>query len=307
MSNMEPENTQFEQRLDAFHKLAKDLELPKELAQRGRAFIREARYHERCRHNNSLLQQLGPELRGAIASATSVHFLGQVWYFRRCSRAFLEGLTSRFKPNFFEEREVVELPARLCVVERGSVGADGRVLVPWSHWGEDMVVSSESLMRQLIVVTLTYSEIISLSRDDLNTALLAFPEDLSHIRMAAFFMALKNAAFFIKQEVVFEEHQWIHQLVQDVRSGKIRGRGTHAHSVDMVGALPLGQQVPTLESKLTTYFHKLQSSIEETKFGLEQRFHKLQSSVEETKFGLEKRLDRLEQSLEAAPVVRGTL
>eukprot|EP00930_Biecheleria_cincta_P019205 TRINITY_DN14721_c0_g1_i1.p1 TRINITY_DN14721_c0_g1~~TRINITY_DN14721_c0_g1_i1.p1 ORF type:complete len:784 (-),score=104.41 TRINITY_DN14721_c0_g1_i1:281-2632(-) len=279
MTNMEPENTQFEQRLDAFHKLATDLELPKELAQRGRAFIREARYHERCRHNNILLQQLGQELRGAIASASSVHFLGQVWYYRRCSRDFLEDLTTRFKPSFFEEREVVELPARLCVVERGSVGADGRVLVPWNQWGEDMIVSSESLMRQLIVVTLTYCEIISLCRGDLNAALLAFPEDVGHIKRAALFMALKNAVFFIKQEVVFKEHHWIQQLVDDVRCGKVEDQRSRVETADAVAALPLGQEVPTLESKLATYFCELQRSIEQTQSKLETRLDRLEQNL----------------------------
>eukprot|EP00931_Biecheleriopsis_adriatica_P077277 TRINITY_DN5086_c0_g1_i8.p1 TRINITY_DN5086_c0_g1~~TRINITY_DN5086_c0_g1_i8.p1 ORF type:complete len:846 (+),score=137.95 TRINITY_DN5086_c0_g1_i8:183-2540(+) len=220
LSNMDPEGQQFEQRLDAFNSMTRDLDIPLSIRHRGREYIREERFHHHCKQNQRVMQSLGNDLKGAIGRQAATQYLGSIWIFRMHHSELMEDLVSKLLPCFFERQELVELPGKLCIVERGSVGYGGRILVPWSHWGEDMICALESLRRKRVVVTLSHTEIFSLSREDLSATLRSYPEEAWGFRKKASLMAFGNMISIFKDEqsrgVSRVENRWIHELMDGI-------------------------------------------------------------------------------------------
>eukprot|EP00913_Durusdinium_trenchii_P006914 g6504.t1 len=139
MSKMDPELSEFERRIDDFNSMAQDQEtrthgtrrlpdLPQHIRWRGREYIREQRFHTHYMRNIDAWEGLGADLRGTVARQVASHYINHIWFFKGTNVQFREDCAKHFAPNFFERREVIELRAQLCVVERGAVGRLGRIL-----------------------------------------------------------------------------------------------------------------------------------------------------------------------------------
>mmetsp|Transcript_30867 Transcript_30867/g.67555 ORF Transcript_30867/g.67555 Transcript_30867/m.67555 type:complete len:725 (+) Transcript_30867:103-2277(+) len=194
LSTLNPEQTAFEQRMDAFNAMASDNKLPNSIRIRGRMYIREARAHEHYKRNLEVAECLGKDLRLRVAQQMASHYLEGIWIFHNTSLPFQEDATSKMVPFFFERKEVVELFGKLCVVERGVVVRKSRVIVPYGFWGTDMIVRCEDLREKDCAVTLAYTEIVTLSRDDLNAVVLDHPDQLQRLRRAAVLLAVRQVA-----------------------------------------------------------------------------------------------------------------
>merc|ERR1712216_994972 len=59
MSTMDPEQADFEQRLDAFNMMADEQGIPTKIRYRAREYIREARRHEKFVRSRNVAQNLG--------------------------------------------------------------------------------------------------------------------------------------------------------------------------------------------------------------------------------------------------------
>jgi len=189
-SNMDPEQKEFEQRLDAFNAMARDEGLPDEMRYRCREFIREERFHQHFLRNRAAVNYLGDNLRGVISNKLAGHYFRNIWFFQRCSSQFQESTAEKVIPHFYERRTVIEQFGQLCVVERGAVGRSGRIYLPLKYWGEDMLIRLSILRARIPAITLSYSEIVTLSREDLTLVLDNFPEELLSFRRAAALLAL---------------------------------------------------------------------------------------------------------------------
>lgn len=200
MTHMNPDQQQFDQRLDAFNAMAAEQELPLSIRWRGREYLRENRFHRHYCRSQDALGELGADLRGTVARQMAAHYLDNIWFFQKTSAQFREETAIMFKPYFYERRELVNKPGQLSVVERGAVGRAGRILVPWSFWGEDMIVRLEALRLDTTALALTYSEIVCLSRDRLTEVLTKFPEERTRFRQCAARMALMRMARLAVQE-----------------------------------------------------------------------------------------------------------
>lgn len=216
MSKMDPELSEFERRIDDFNSMAQDQDLPQHIRWRGREYIREQRFHTHYMRNIDAWEGLGTDLRGTVARQVASHYINHIWFFKGTNVQFREDCAKHFAPSFFERREVIELRAKLCVVERGAVGRLGRILVPWGYWGEDMLIRMPMIRQDPSAMALTYTEIMTLSRDALSQILIDFPEEQIRFRRAAALMAL----FAITKIYRMEKHSgerderniWIHNV-----------------------------------------------------------------------------------------------
>lgn len=200
MMTMDPEQTEFEQRMDAFNALAEDQSLPQHIRYRGREYIREERYHERYLRNLAAMQFCGTDLRGSVARLMAQNYLENIWFLRRVSDPLRADIASKMVPHFHEKRELLEYFGDLCIVERGAVGRGGRVLVPWSYWGDDMLLRNELLRLKKPCTTLTYTEIVTLNRNDMSLVLVSYPEEIKWFRRCAACVALVRMACIYHQE-----------------------------------------------------------------------------------------------------------
>eukprot|EP00931_Biecheleriopsis_adriatica_P107500 TRINITY_DN8183_c0_g1_i7.p1 TRINITY_DN8183_c0_g1~~TRINITY_DN8183_c0_g1_i7.p1 ORF type:complete len:933 (+),score=147.16 TRINITY_DN8183_c0_g1_i7:57-2855(+) len=216
MSNMDPEQNEFERRLDDFNSMAKDQDLPIHIRYRGREYIREHRFHMHILRNQHAWEALGCDLRGTVARQIASHYINNIWFFKGTSPQFREDVAKLFVANFYEKREMIECPSRLCIVERGAVGRMGRIMVPWGCWGEDILIRMEILRQDHAAMTLTYSEIMTLHRDDLSHALSIHVGEAPRFRRSAALMALFRVAKIYSAELNSstrsDQFGWIHSI-----------------------------------------------------------------------------------------------
>mmetsp|Transcript_30932 Transcript_30932/g.72530 ORF Transcript_30932/g.72530 Transcript_30932/m.72530 type:complete len:863 (+) Transcript_30932:37-2625(+) len=223
MSKMDPELSEFERRIDDFNAMAHDQDLPGHIRWRGREFIREQRFHMHYLRNIDAWEGLGADLRGTVARQMASHYINHIWFFKGTKAQFREDCAKNFVPMFYERREVIEKPQQLNVVERGAVGRLGRILVPWGYWGEDMLIRMAMLRQDSSAMALTYTEIMSLSRDSLSHVLLDFPEEQMRFRKAATLMALFAVAKIYRVELSADaeerdpHNRWIHDVFETAR------------------------------------------------------------------------------------------
>jgi len=251
MSNMDPEQTQYEQRMDAFNAMAKDQHLPQDLRMRGREYVRAERYHAHCLSNKKATHHLGKNLRSTVCREWAARFLNDVWFMTQTTEDFRDHTADIMHPHFFESTSLIDLFGMLCVVERGAVGRKGRILVPLGYWGDDMLLRSKALQCQVPAVALSHCEIFTLSRDDLCRVILEYPEEADYFRRSAILVAIRRLVE-IRQDLLSADYpdpdiDWVNKLFDGIaqRDFKPKKQLSRNHG----NALRFGQEIPSADER----------------------------------------------------------
>merc|ERR1719230_1578335 len=80
---------------------------------------------------------------------------------------------------------------------KGAAARGGKILTLDCYWGEDMIVTSMSLKDTRYSSALTYLELMTLTREHLEVALVHFPQSERHIRVTALKIAMQRAGQII--------------------------------------------------------------------------------------------------------------
>jgi len=111
-------------------------------------------------------------------------------------------IAQEFESTMLAAKEVADdLVGHLCVLERGAVARAGRILVPVSVWGEDVIVSNAALQVPDPVLTLTYADVLALCREKLFPIVEEYPAEASRLRIAAAHIALQRWAHLICRSI----------------------------------------------------------------------------------------------------------
>lgn len=276
MANMDPEGREFQQRMDAFNEMAQDQKLHTHIRYRGREYLREARFHMHYMANKAAIDHLGPDLQSTVCQQMAEHYLQDIWFFKTSGTQFREDTARKFVPHFYERREVVEEWGKLCVVERGSVGRAGIILVPWGFWGEDMIIRLEMLRAQIYAVALTFTEIVTLSREDLSFALMDYPEEISRFRKAASKLALMRFVRVMKEEresgIPSKITMWMHEVMNSATQAdnrsyeeqeEVRQKLAQMYEVSMTSLNPpIGEAELTPDQKIDWMFQAMKPALQ---------------------------------------------
>ena len=151
-----------------------------------------------------LFELMSPMLRGDLAQQMSFRTLDNVWYFQqcasrragvardapipvafgalrapltprrlhrvcagRCEPELLRALSERLQPVGYARGERIYYEDRLNIVTKGAAARGGKILTLDSYWGEDMIVTSKALKDTRYSSALTYVELTTLTREDL--------------------------------------------------------------------------------------------------------------------------------------------
>mmetsp|Transcript_17857 Transcript_17857/g.32387 ORF Transcript_17857/g.32387 Transcript_17857/m.32387 type:complete len:804 (-) Transcript_17857:5-2416(-) len=228
ITNMNPPRKHHKEEMDELNQMLKRHHISPDLGDRLRYYMSEAIHHKSVVHSRELCQDFYPELRGELVMSTSIgRAITHVWYFRDCDKDFLVEVAQSMVPRFFNKQEECdEVRGMLGICQRGAVAREGRIYVTGRFWGEDMILSSEDLRTNAPIISLTYSEVLTLEHDQLDDILECSPSAARRLRHAAAIIGVLKAAKVVAAERRDQvcRSQRLHRLFEDSKDPKVRER-----------------------------------------------------------------------------------
>ena len=200
----DPHMTEFKQKMDELNYFMFDMNISQTMRVRAREYFRNTRDLRKKLSYVDLVHRLSPTLRGEVVLQMSKKTLETVWYLRSCEPAFLVELAVLMQREGYAPRE--KIPSlKLCIVMRGVAAKGGNILTVGDHWGEDMIVSSVALRDTRHASALTYVEVGTIAREDLEELLMQFRQSERAIRQAAMKIAMQRAIVVISEFVRMQQ------------------------------------------------------------------------------------------------------
>jgi len=200
----DPHTTEFKQKMDELNYFMGDMHISQTMRVRAREYFRNTRDLRKKLSYADLLDRLSPTLRGEVVLQMSKKTLETVWYLRSCEPAFLVELAVLMQREGYAPREKIP-SVKLCIVMRGVAAKAGNILTVSDHWGEDMIVSSQALRDMRHASALTYVEVGTISREDIEEVLVTFPTSERSIRQSAMKIAMQRAIVVISEFVRMQQ------------------------------------------------------------------------------------------------------
>merc|ERR1719456_1040627 len=167
---MNPDSALHKQEMDELNQMLKRQNISNQLRVRLRRYLAEAKHHKTVVRARELCQDFSPDLRGELVMSTPIgRAITNVWYFHGCEPTFLVEVAQSMVPRFFNKQEVCEeVVGMLGICQRGAVARNGHIFLTGRFWGEDMILNCDDLRDQFPVISLTYSEVLTLARQQLD-------------------------------------------------------------------------------------------------------------------------------------------
>ena len=178
-----------------------DLNIPHETRIKTREYLRQARYLSKHQAYIELVDNFSHDIRNDLVLKMSSATLNAVWYLADCgkdSADFIIDLALKLDRTCWAPKEKISA-IQLNIIMRGVVAKAGNIMTEGSYWGEDIIITVPVLRDMRGVSTLSYVEVCSLSRNDLEESLEQFPEANDSIRKAAVLLATNRASKIIAE------------------------------------------------------------------------------------------------------------
>ena len=171
LATLLPHDVAFKRTMDDLNWMMRDRDMPKSLRSKLRRYFWESRSLNRLMEQRTIIERMSPMLQGVVAKQLSDQWLSKVPYLQSLDQETLVAVARKLTPMLFAPNEAIQQQRALFVVRRGVCMHGGRVLVAGSVWGEDMIVSSESLRDSRTARCLTYLEVLVLRYADLKMSI----------------------------------------------------------------------------------------------------------------------------------------
>jgi hypothetical protein len=201
LSNLDPYKVQFESTMDSLNYMLEDQEFPMDLRYRLREYFAQSQHMQRLQQYQKLKGQMSNTLKGEVALHTTQRWLRRVWYFSNCRRVFIIEVAQSLKPWLYATREVFPIGEVMYIVERGLCARGGNVLCVGHYWGEDMILESDTLRDRTPCVALTYVQVWSLTKVQLQSICARFPREKRRIRKATVTLAVIRGIIRLAEQV----------------------------------------------------------------------------------------------------------
>ena len=147
----------------------------------------------------AILSLLSPMLMTDVCMRMASWVVNSLEWLTFCEADFLRDLFRRMKTEAFAVKERIHA-GRLNVLNLGVVARGGKFLVPGADrgptWG-DILLSAPALRNMAPARALTYVEVTTLTREDLEAVCSGYPESAKEVRRAAMTAALVKATELI--------------------------------------------------------------------------------------------------------------
>jgi len=134
-----------------------------------------------------------------VALRCNEKWLSRVWFLNNADVEFVVQVALQLEAMVFAIGETAP-PGYLYIIHRGLALYGGRVLTAGSVWGEDMILTSEHLVRKYCARAMTFLEVYTISRDQLLDAAECHPVTRSYIQRCALRLATRREFIRIAHE-----------------------------------------------------------------------------------------------------------
>ena len=174
---MDEATTEFNQQMDHLNVYMDKVNAPKKMRVTLRNYFLHSKDLLQHKYFSQVVNVLSPGLRGQFAVHTNGAWVRRVPFFvggpQEEDVRFVAAITQRVKAELYPPQEAIihvgDPTNKMYIVSKGLVARLGRVMGKGNIFGEDVIMSHGT--RHYSVLTLTYVDAYSLSRDDLTSVL----------------------------------------------------------------------------------------------------------------------------------------
>ena len=199
VSTADPCTIEFKQNMDSLNYFLLDMNMPQGLRIRAREYLRNRRdLSKRLAYNDLVKTVLSTDLRCEAIMHMSHEIFDRIWYLQDLEKMCLVSLADEMKNWGYAAQEKISSEP-LTILRRGVAARTGNIITQGQHWGEDFIITAKALRDLRQAGALTFVEVITLTRADLDAVLKRFPAAAASVRVSALKMALKRVAVVVYQ------------------------------------------------------------------------------------------------------------
>jgi len=195
VASLDVNTLQFRQTMDHLNEFMAESYVPKPLRKELRTYFHQAKSLQQYHSGQALMEQMSPMLRGKMAMVTFgklVEGMFQGQLFTHSEPEFLVEVAQQFDCAVFAPNEFLDGSDVLYHIVRGVVVLGGRVLSNGAMWGDDIMLACEAYKNTHAAVALTFVEVTTLSKNDLEAATWCFPLAAKALRLAVVRLAVSR-------------------------------------------------------------------------------------------------------------------
>jgi len=194
INNMDIYGSTFNQTMDDLNLLMRTRSVQPSLRLRIRKHLYESQHVHRMRHQLATTTWLSASLQGELAMQSGVgEVIDCIWYLRRLQPQVLIEIALHFKPDLFSPNEYIMDQHSVTVIRKGSCMKNGKIMSRNDVIGEDMILATDYLKDTSCPRSITYLEVMTLSKDGLMSVCMKYPEFDQRLRKAQVKLALWRA------------------------------------------------------------------------------------------------------------------
>eukprot|EP00966_Prymnesium_polylepis_P143900 3321798-Prymnesium_polylepis.1 len=203
-ATLDPNGVLFHTTMDQLNEFMRERCLPKEMRFQLREFFQFARQVHQVSDDSELLSKMSPMLQGRVALASNRRWLDKVWFLRQLGETreeleFIAAIAKNLNIKAFAAGE--RLPVgQLYVLRKGLCVKLWRFMNAGKVWGEDMILDQPELIDHSQAVAISFVEVYTLTRQDLDDQMEIYPKCKSIVKAAARrIAATRGMLIFLKE------------------------------------------------------------------------------------------------------------
>ena len=189
LAMLDVEVLEHKQLMDQVNNFVVQHNVPHELTTKLRRYFIKRAALNRSAREHELILMLSPMLR-ARAAESRCEWLFNVVYLRNASVQLVVLLEAQLDGQVYPPEEKIHWQDSLCNLGSGTAARGGRILAAGASWGLDFILEDVDLKDRSPVHTLTYVEVLNLSRDSFYDVLEHFPEERAHVKKRTLLIAI---------------------------------------------------------------------------------------------------------------------
>eukprot|EP00451_Oxyrrhis_marina_P008677 CAMPEP_0204323840 /NCGR_PEP_ID=MMETSP0469-20131031/9749_1 /ASSEMBLY_ACC=CAM_ASM_000384 /TAXON_ID=2969 /ORGANISM="Oxyrrhis marina" /LENGTH=546 /DNA_ID=CAMNT_0051305385 /DNA_START=34 /DNA_END=1674 /DNA_ORIENTATION=- len=235
VASLDENGIEYRQTMDKINYMIKDSGLSDSLRMRLRYYFHQSQRIERVKGYKALQQRMSTALRADVCVETTKEWLFKIWFFKNCPSHIVQRIAVLLSLDVFAPKEFVLLPLRMCVLNRGLAAINGKVFSAGAVWGLDIVLDMMHLIEQHRAFSFTFSEIFSISKNELDTIRREHPEEAKRFRQAQLWLSFRAAIRFKKWRLTKKDNAGVGKAHQD----RLMERFTFSGNFDNAATAPV--------------------------------------------------------------------